>query len=164
MTIIEQHIEETKAIIASNDQKKAQEQYDKLFAIYNKQIEGYENGTTVLQSKMNAVWNLNDGFNLPTECDYIEDLKLVLEKIILFKQTNSGSGVVINNNYNLQNQGTMTINDNSINIKNSSIEQSTIGGEKKKKGIGDIIGSIIAALAGIATIVMLILTLCGVIG
>ena len=164
MTIIEQHIEETKAIIASNDQKKAQEQYDKLFAIYNKQIEGYANGTTVLQSKMNAVWNLNDGFNLPTECDYIEDLKLVLDKIILFKQTNSGSGVVINNNYNLQNQGTMTINDNSINIKNSSIEQSTIGSEKKKVSGWSIFATIIGVLAGVATIVSVVLKLYGVIG
>lgn len=161
MTIIEQHIEETKAIIASNDQKKAQEQYDKLFAIYNKKIEGYENGTTVLQSKMNAVWNLNDGINLPIECDYIEDLKLVLEKIILFKQSHVVS--VINNNYNLQNQGPMTINDNSINIKNSSIEQSTIGGEKKKKSVWAIIGAVIGALAGIASIVTLVLKICGVI-
>ena len=157
MTIIEQHIEETKAIIASNDQKKAQEQYDKLFAIYNKKIDGYENGTTVLQSKMNAVWNLNDGFKLPTECNYIEDLKLVLEKIILFKQSNTGSGVVINNNYNLQNQGSVTINDNSINIENSTIEKSTIGGGKKKKSIWAIIGAIIGALAGIATIVSVVL-------
>lgn len=71
MDIIEQQIREAQEIIAHKDSKRAEKQYDILFSLYKDKIDGYENGTTVLQSKMNVIWNLNDGINLPTDVDYI---------------------------------------------------------------------------------------------
>ena len=65
MSIIDEHIKETEEIISSNDQAIAKEQYNKLFSIYNEKIDRFEQGTTVLQSKMNIVWNANDGVNFP---------------------------------------------------------------------------------------------------
>lgn len=162
MDIIEQHIKETQEIIAQNDYKRAEQQYNMLFSLYKDKITGYENGTTLLRSKTNAVWNLNDGIDLPTDVDYIYDLKLVLQKIIIYKQEldkKSTQNQTIYNN--IHNTGTIKVKDGSISIGNSSILEPT--SSKKKPSAWGVIGWIIAALAGIATIVTLILQICGVI-
>lgn len=161
MDIIDQHLKETEAIVASNDQQKAKAQYNKLFSIYKDKIENFEQGTSVLCSNMNMVLNLSDGINLSTNTDYIEDLKLIVEKLKLYKQQIVMSAV-INCKNNIQSQGNVTITDNSINIENSEIENSNIGHEREEKNNWKFIGGVIAALAGIAAIATLILQLCGV--
>ena len=162
MEIIEQHIKETQEIIAKNDYKRAEMQYNMLFSLYKDQIEGYESGTTTLRAKTNAVWNLNDGIDLPTDVDYIYDLKLVLQKIIMYNQEldkKSTQNQTIYNN--IQNLGTIKAQNGSINIGNSSNLEPT--SSPKKPAIWGILGGIIAGLAGIATIIALILEICGVI-
>lgn len=162
MDIIEQQIREAQEIIAHKDSKRAEKQYDILFSLYKDKIDGYENGTTVLQSKMNVIWNLNDGINLPTDVDYIYDLSLVLQKIIMYKQEHDKESTQNQTFYNnSQNTGTIKVKDGSINIENSGVSESV--SPKTKPSAWGIIGWIIAALAGIATIATLILQICGVI-
>ena len=121
--IIEQHIKEAEEVIASNDSTRAEELYNKLLGIYRTQINDFEAGTTVLQAKENMVWNLNDGINLPTECDYIEDLKLIVEKLKLFNQQSSTGTTVVECRNNINTQGDVTFTDNSTNIDNSQPNQ-----------------------------------------
>ena len=162
MEIIEQHIKETQEIIAKNDYKRAEMQYNMLFSLYKDKIEGYESGTTSLRAKTNAVWNLNDGIDLPTDVDYIYDLKLVLQKIIMYKQELNNQSAQNQTFYNnINNTGTIKIKNGSINIGNSSNLEPT--SSPKKTSIWGIVGGIIAGLAGIATIVALILQIFGVI-
>lgn len=162
MDIIEQHIKETQEIIAQNDYKRAEQQYDILFSLYKDKIAGYENGTTTLRFKTNAVWNLNDGIDFSTDIDYIYDLKLVLQKIIMYNQEFDKKSPQNQTFYNsIQNTGTIKVKDGAINIGNTGVLGSVPS--KKKTSIWGIIGWIIAALAGIATIVTLILQVCGVI-
>lgn len=160
MEIIDQHIKEAEGIITSNDPQKAEEQYNKLFNIYSSKIENFEQGTSVLQSKMNHVWNLN-GLDLPTGVNYIDDLKLLVEKIKMYNQE-CDMTVASNCGNNAQSQGHVTVTDNSIHIENSDVIESTIGHSPNKNNAWKTIGCIIAALAGIATIVAFILQLCGV--
>ena len=162
MDIIEQHIKETQEIIAKNDYKRAEMQYNMLFSLYKDKIEGYESGTTSLRAKTNAVWNLNDGIDLPTDVDYIYDLKLVLQKIIMYKQELNNQSAQNQTFYNnINNTGTIKTKNGSINIGNSSNLEPT--SSPKKTSIWGIVGGIIAGLAGIATIVALILQIFGVI-
>lgn len=161
MSIIDEHIKETEEIISSNDQARAKEQYNKLFSIYNAKIDSFEQGTTVLQSKMNMVWNMNDGINLPTNSDYIKDLKLLVQKLKLYKQQIEPN-YVINCKNNIQSQGDVCITDNSINIENSTIQKSTIGNNQNKTSGWKIVGGVIGVFAGIATILTFILAICGV--
>ncbi len=165
MGIIEQHIRETQEIIEQKDYKRAEMQYDTLFSLYKDKIDGYENGTTVLRSKTNAIWNLNDGINLPTDVDYIHDLSLVLKKITMYNQELDNNSTPHQTIYNsIHNTGTIKLKDGSINIGNngnSGVLEPT--SPKKKPSVWGIIGWIIAALSGIATIVALILQICGVI-
>lgn len=162
MGIVEQHIKETQEIIAQNDCKRAEQQYNMLFSLYKDKIIGYENGTTSLRSKTNAVWNLNEGIDLPTDVDYIYDLKLVLQKIIMYNQELDKKTPQNQTFYNnIQNTGTIKVKDGSINIGNTGVLGSV--SLKKKPSVWGVIGWIIAALAGIATIVTLILQVCGVI-
>lgn len=165
MGIVEQHIKETQEIIAQNDCKRAEQQYNMLFSLYKDKIIGYENGTTSLRSKTNAVWNLNEGIDLPTDVDYIYDLKLVLQKIIMYNQELDNNSTQHQTIYNsIHNTGTIKVKDGSINIGNNAnsgaLEPMST---KKKPSAWGIIGWIIATLAGIATIVTLILQICGVI-
>lgn len=162
MDIIEQHIKETQEIIVKNDYKRAEMQYNMLFSLYKDKIEGYESGTTSLRAKTNAVWNLNDGIDLPTDVDYIYDLKLVLQKIIMYKQELDNQSAQNQTFYNnINNTGTIKTKNVSINIGNSSNLEPT--SSPKKTSIWGIVGGIIAGLAGIATIVALILQIFGVI-
>lgn len=161
MSIIDEHIKETEEIISSNDQAIAKEQYDKLFSIYNAKIDSFEQGTTVLQSKMNIVWNANDGVNLPTNSDYIKDLKLLVEKLKLYKQ-HIEPNCVINCKNNIQSQGDVCITDNSINIENSNVQKSAIGNNRNKKSGLKIFAGVIGVLAGIVAILTFILDICGV--
>ena len=78
---VEKHIKEIEAVIASNDQAKAKEMYDKLLDCYKDQIPCYEVGTNALFVKTNLCWNFNDGIDWIDEEDYINDLKIVLTKI-----------------------------------------------------------------------------------
>ena len=162
MDIIEQHIKETQEIIAQNDYERAEQQYNMLFSLYKDKIAGYENGTTSLRSKTNAVWNLNDGINFPIDVDYIYDLKLILQKIIMYKQELDKKSPQNQTFYNnIQNTGTIKVKDGSINIGNTGVSESV--SPRKKPSVWGIIGWIIAALSGVATIVTLILQVCGVI-
>lgn len=161
MSIIDEHIKETEEIISSNDQAIAKEQYIKLFSIYNAKIDSFEQGTTVLQSKMNIVWNANDDINLPTNSDYIKDLKLLVEKLKLYKQQIEPN-YVVNCKTNIQSQGDVCITDNSINIENSNIQKSAIGNNRNKKSGWKIFAGVIGALAGIVAILTFVLDICGV--
>ena len=164
MNIIEQHIRETENIIEGNNSVQAEKLYKKLLGIYGKQIKDFESGTTVLRAKENMVWNLNDGINLSTECDYIEDLKLIIEKLKLFDQQNSTGSTIVNCRNNINTQGNVTITDNSTTIDNSQINEVNLNSKKcKKVSFWKLFAGIIGVLAGIATIVTLILSLCGVI-
>lgn len=159
MGIIDKHIKETEEIIKTNDRDRAKKQYAFLFSIYSSKISDYEKGTSVFQSKENSVWNLN-GLNLPTNVDYIADLKLVLEKIILYKQEKEQSNSQITNSTFYKN---VMIEDNSIQISNSHIQDSQIGQAKtEKKSVWKIVAGIITGLAGISTVLTLVLKLCGV--
>lgn len=164
MNIVCQHIAEAEEIILSNDNQKAEEMYNKLLGIYGKQIKDFESGTTVLRAKENMVWNLNDGINLSTECDYIEDLKLIIEKLKLFNQQNSTGSTIVNCRNNINTQGNVTITDNSTIIDNTQIKEVNLNSEKYKKvSFWKLFAGIISVLAGIAAILTLILSLCGVI-
>lgn len=161
MDIIEQHIRETKEVIESKDLEKAERQYNFLLAVYGKKILDYEQGTSALQAKENMVWNMN-GLNLPIVVDYISDLKLVVEKIILYNQEQESINI---NNISANNIGRVKIEDKSINVLNSQIQNSSIGqeneGKKGLKNIWKVIGGIIGGLAGISTVLTLIFKLCG---
>lgn len=159
MEIIDKHIKETEEIIKTNDAERAKKQYNFLFSVYSSKISDYEKGTSVFQFKENSVWNLN-GLNLPTKVDYIADLKLVLDKIILYKQEKEQSNFKSTNSAFNNN---VTIEDNSIQISNSHIQDSQIGQAKtEKKSVWKIVAGIIAGLAGITAVLTFILELCGV--
>ena len=136
MEIIDKHIKETEEIIKTNDAERAKKQYNFLFSVYSSKISDYEKGTSVFQFKENSVWNLN-GLNLPTKVDYIADLKLVLDKIILYKQEKEQSN---------------------FKSTNSQIGQA----KTEKKSVWKIVAGIIAGLAGITAVLTFILELCGV--
>jgi hypothetical protein len=160
MSIIDEHIKETEEIISSNDQDRVKEQYNKLFSIYKAKIDSFEQGTTVLQTKMNIVLNMNDGINLPTNSDYIKDLKLLVEKLKLYKQQiEPNYGVNCKNN--IQSQGDVCITDNSINIETSNIQKSAIGNNQNKKSGWKIFAGVIGVLAGIVAILTFVLDICG---
>ncbi len=167
MSIIDEHIIQTQKIIEGQDLVKAEEQYNFLLNIYAGKIKNYENGTTAITAKVNMIWNLNDGINLPVNIDYITDLKLVLQKIIIYREEMieaTQSKNVIHNHIN--NSGVINIDSNSNNVAINSDNQNNEDKDtknKKKKSFWAIIGSIIGALAGIATITTLILVLCGII-
>ncbi|SRR5690554_4680099 len=146
--LIDDYLKRVEQAIIDNDQSSAMNLFEEIVRVYSGEISDIEKGTTALQARINMVWNLN--FNDPkdmlnTDVDYINDLKVILPKL----QKHSDE-------QKTKTPKTNIYNDSSINITDSSVSNSNIGHNstvKEEKGKYKIIFSIIAALAGIATII-----------
>lgn len=119
MSKVNEHINNAKEIIKAGDIKRAKDFVNTLLSIYNTLIEGFETGTTVFRCKTNKILNLNDGVNLPIDCDYLSDLQLLIEKLELYNSLNN----------NVSNQKNINNINNSINIQNSNLYKTKISNE-----------------------------------
>lgn len=152
--LIDEYIKKVENVISNDDKDFAESLFEEIIRVYSDEIKDLDSGTSYLSARFNMVLNLNidkPKDKLITNVDYINDLKVILpkllkhaEKIEMMQNTQVLNNPVINN----------TINDSSINISDSSISKSSIGNvSQENKGKGKTIAAIIATLAGIATII-----------
>ena len=78
---IKKHIEEIEKVIQTKNQELAKALYEKISECYRDYIPCLEVGTNALFVKTNQRWNFNDGIDWVDEYDYINDLKIILNKL-----------------------------------------------------------------------------------
>ncbi len=67
--------------IDSLDEESAKSLYERVCKAFDHKIVGLELGTHALFKKVNLRWNFNDGVDMIGEDDYINDLKIVINRI-----------------------------------------------------------------------------------
>lgn len=82
-------VKETEEVIARNNQKEAKTLYEKIIERFKDEIRCLEVGTNALFVKANSIWNYNDGVDLIDEDDYINDLKIILNKVKMHYNKNA---------------------------------------------------------------------------
>jgi len=150
MKMLEQLICDSQSILEKKDSLSAQIMVEKLISIFSSKIDHFLDGTTLQQSNCNMVWNLNDGVSLPTDCDYLFDLDLLIYKLTQYKDEISSKSLE-----------SRPLIDSSINIDGSVVKGSKIGHsfhEREKLSGWQIFGITLGILASLATIIGLIIS------
>lgn len=147
LMMIDNYIERIERVIDGSSTENGEKLLEEVFAVFKKDIPNIRDGTTYDVAIANMVLNLNDLKEpLPEDYCLLDDLKLVLNKLKLYKDLNTKSKSVVNNTV--------------INISKSKINKSNLATKTSNQGENETKRmKIFGIIVGIVTIVGVVFTI-----